>query len=935
MGKHCGECPMLAVKAERDWMQENKTSTDKKRKDRDTKWGLLIRKEGEDWYRKLYEEVPFKKPASPYSRVLLVVDQPSFYDLPDAGWEGEKLTEGELMSPKIAQSCKDQFALHGVNMDSFFVLSAMRCYQQRRLLDRKGKDMITEAVLKKSLTTCREHLLDAIRVLKPTLIITMGDMALKQVTKAAGLTKKRGKLFLKTVIPHIKESKKKGTEAIPGHECWVFPTFSPSIVHTDQSKSFMWEADIRRACDFIKHNFVPTQADDSGVFEDTESIRELLDSKPKVAAFDTETQGLDYTDPNSLVISYSVSTEIGKGYNIWLYQEVEEGQHTHIVKWERGVGKNRALTDVFVKRVDNYDQKVEELRELLQDPDIKLVMMNGNYDLHRAEQLGIPADTVQGYVMDVGSAAHAWDSTTFKNATLGDIQSAFCPDLPDHKTAFGAEVDKSDMLFAAKQDPIRHTRYAVSDTSSTLACALEINRYLATDPKLLHYYKTLAHPVDREVLYQIEKNGVCFDRKKLPEVKEEVAQFMALKEREFKMQIPTRIFNKYPEGKQDLTKSRFISDILYSKDGWNLKPMGLTPTGLPAVGRKLLIRQRDELPDDHPAKEALNTYIEWGPYKTLHKTFLMGFDKCVQADGRLHISISKTFTETGRCGARRPNLQQIPKRNKKIAKLIRSLLVAPDGYQFVAADESQAELRWIAHRGQEREFARVYKEGKDIHTNTAEMLIRMGGNDPALLSAAEMSAYRTKAKAVNFGLVYGMQANKFQSYARDEYGVFLTLEEAEAFRTGFFALYQDVLGWHTREIELAKVDSLCRSDFGFVRRLPNINSPDFWKRAEAERAAVNTVIQSASSDTTLLAALEAVRSGLIDGNKAYLALFIHDDVSVCVKEDYVEEFTPKLIEVMSDASFLTKKYFGFDLSVPFLAEAEYGKSLGQMTPWKA
>lgn len=844
----------------------------------------------------LFQEVGYR--GNTRSQIVVVGEPPEPVDL----------LRNEYMAGENMRLVDQEFRRAGIDPTSLFYAGATRC----NVFGKKDMSTKDQGLV---LSSCKPPLDRALKLLKPKLIVCMGGDALKQVTKQTGITQKRGKLVW---------SKE--------YECWVFPIFGPGYVKRDEKNFAHWRPDIAQLAQIIRSGFKPITAEETGDYRDVESLQFLLDKTGITVGLDTETQGNDWADPNSVVISYSVSEDTKSGYNIWLCRECAPEEADHVIKWERKVGKTKQIVDVPVKREPDYDRRIAELRELCRRPDIRIVMMNGNYDLHRLRQLGIPREQVAGYTLDVQSAAHLLDPDNFKGASLLNIQNAFLPGQADHKTAFGAEVDKGDMLAAALADPKRHTNYSAADTAVTLGCANVLRGRLLADKELARYYATLSHPIESRVLYTIEKNGIMLDLPRLPEVQAGVAAIMREKESAFLALVPQKIKDAHADKGLRLTRGDLIKDVLYSRHGFGLKPLEKTPGGDPSTNKKVLIRHRDALPDGHPAVEAISLLLEWGPYKTLFGTFLKGFEKHVKCDGRIHTQISKTFTATGRTGSRNPNLQNVPKRNKAIMKLIRSLLKAPPGKKLIAIDYSQAELRWIAHDSGDKEFTRVYRAGEDIHLITGLTLAEMSGLDVAKLTKDQIKEFRQKAKAANFGLSYGQSAKGFMNYARDEYGVHLTLEESEKFRVAFFRKYADLEAWHARRIREAQNFGFVRTDYGAIRLTPNIHSGENYKRAEDERVAVNTPIQSSSNDSALLAALEGMNTGVIDDNIAKLVLFVHDELIFEVDEDRVDIFVPQILEVMQNLP--TRRMFGFDLAVPFLAEASVGSVLSEMSEYK-
>lgn len=1171
-----------------------------------------------------YCEVPFRGPKTSVD-VMIVGESPGTLEImkrqPFIGESGD-LVDKELRK-------------NGLDPSRIFFANACRCMLEK-------DDKTNKKLLKSAMTCCRPALEKAIKLLKPKLIVCFGDVALTQVLKQSGITKKRG-IF------------QRSTE----FDCFVFPTFHPAACFRDQGKFAFWNPDMAAMARFVREGFVMPEAHSSGAYSDVDSIRFILEESNFTAALDTETQGKDWVDPNSVVISYSVSIKEGEGYNVWLCQECEPEEADKIIQWPRKIGnKKPELVDVPVKFATDYDRRIAELRELCQRPDIKLTMMNGNYDLHRLHQLGIPREEVVSYTLDIQLAAHALDPDNFTKASMSNISDAFLSGRADHKAAFKENVDMSDMLKAAKENPERHTMYAAEDTDKTLCCANVLRSHLRRDTRLTTYYAKLAHPVQSLVLYDIEKNGIPFDMAKLPETKERIAAIIRQKEQEFLELVPSKIIDKHRDKGLKLTRADFVRDVFFSKQGFKLPVLQKTPSGDPTTDRKVLVRLRDEL-DDCQAKEAISLLIEWGPYQKLYSTYLKGFEAAVRADGRLHTNITKTGTATGRtsscirkgslvetcrdvskfphgvpiesvvagdyvysfddnamptikkvlwagktgvrdlvrvhyrnqkgdkkgfldctpehrirlatgeyveaqnlevgmsvcsiarmdschgyqllwatnrkslrdhrfvyeqvnggldrdmvvhhidgnrnnnhpsnlealspgehsklhfargdfpkqatlsnthdrrtflrffaaskgrptkmgfdftsaknamaahgldwaalakrynrrgefisrgmikasanmtqnqalaflgvgyyrwkelmefCGVSRdrlwanqfgkftphlnnhiiekvevlgiqdevydlhvedthnfvvggisvhnsaPNLQNIPKRNKVIKKAIRSMLVAPQGKILVAADYSQSELRWIAHESGDRNMRQIFLDGHDMHRITGQGLAERNNLVWDNLSKEDQADYRQKAKPVNFGLPYGQSAKGFQAYARDQYGVHFTLEEAETYRDAFLnTLYPGLPHWHDARKAEARKYGFVRSAYGFIRRTPNISSTDIFKQGEDERIAVNTGIQSASNDSTLLGALEARRSGLVDDKRAQLVLFIHDELIYAVDEDYVDYFVPRLLDQMSN---LPTRQFGFEFSVPLIAEATTGLNLAEMKDYE-
>lgn len=277
-------------------------------------------------------------------------------------------------------------------------------------------------------------------------------------------------------------------------------------------------------------------------------------------------------------------------------------------------------------------------------------------------------------------------------------------------------------------------------------------------------------------------------------------------------------------------------DVLFSKDKENLPVLKLTPKRQPSADASVMKRLAGK------GYELPQLILDYSAVNTLNKMFLNRWEDDAAYDGRIHPSFNLTNVVSGRTSCTDPNLQQVP-RNKDI----RSLFTAPEGRLFFEADYSQLELRIAAHYSNDPTMLRIYNEGGDIHTMTASLMT--GGRTPT-------KEERSKAKAVNFGFLYGMSAKKFVEYAYDSYGQTFSNVEAEAYRGAFFAKYSRLLPWHKEQEELCEMLGGVTTLFGRFRKLPKIYSDNKYEHLEAARRAVNTPVQGTGSDILLSAAVE-------------------------------------------------------------------------------
>lgn len=357
---------------------------------------------------------------------------------------------------------------------------------------------------------------------------------------------------------------------------------------------------------------------------------------------------------------------------------------------------------------------------------------------------------------------------------------------------------------------------------------------------------------------------------------------------------------------------------------------------------------------DHPMVGAL---IKFRGHKQQLSFFIEGWKPYLDENNRLHPSFKLIGTVTGRLSCERPNLQQVPRDPR-----IRTLLIAPDGWELIEADLSQIELRIAAELADEHNMLLAFNTGVDVHWLTAireiergagykaeimetvklhqesegKPLIKMNysdaieymleiGPDVATDLLTMWKETRKKAKAINFGYLYGMWWKKFKIYARDNYGVEVTDQQAQDSRKAFFMLYSKFEKWHKKQRRFANMNGYVRSLSGRKRRLPAaMDARDTPQRREAERQAINSPVQSFANELNLMAAIQLRKE--FGRNVVRLCGTVHDACLVKVRKDYVPRVYTRLLEIMSSPSLLHD--FEIELKVPIEAEAKIG-------PWGA
>ena len=294
-----------------------------------------------------------------------------------------------------------------------------------------------------------------------------------------------------------------------------------------------------------------------------------------------------------------------------------------------------------------------------------------------------------------------------------------------------------------------------------------------------------------------------------------------------------------------------------------------------------------------------------------------GFWQYLQ-NGRVHPSFRLDNTVTGRTSSQNPNAQNFPKRGQT-AKDFRRIFIPTDGFVFIEADLSQAELRIAAWMANDKKMLKIYQEGGDIHAATAAGVMGIP------LDQVKKED-RQKAKAINFGFLYGMWWTKFMSYAKTDYGVTFTPQQAEAIRTRFFTLYPSLENWHKNMKAFVREHGYVRALHGALRRLPSIKSSEDKIKQETERQAVNSPVQRFASDLGVLALARFDRDCPRDRMRA--VAFIHDAVVIEARKDSVDEAASALKWYMQNNPL--EELFDLVAPLPIVSDVSIGDTLATL-----
>ena len=408
------------------------------------------------------------------------------------------------------------------------------------------------------------------------------------------------------------------------------------------------------------------------------------------------------------------------------------------------------------------------------------------------------------------------------------------------------------------------------------------------DDTQVKIYKKLLLPAYK-MYRKVETNGIYMD----------MDEYCIIREK----------YRQLEEDKLNALKSRYDINwnstqqkqkVLFGKEGEGLPILKLTPKNAPSADASVLKRLAAQ------GYEVPQMILDYSAANTLNKMFLNRWGVDASYDGRIHPSFNLTNVVSGRTSCTNPNLQQVPR-----TKDVRALFTAPKGRVFFEADYSQLELRIAAHYAKEPTMLKIYREGGDIHTETARVLT--GGREPT-------KDERSKAKAVNFGFLYGMLAKKFVEYAYNSYGVTFTQAEATAYRDAFFAKYSRLLPWHKEQEELCEMLGGVPNMFGRFRKLPKIYSQSRYERLEAVRRAINTPVQGTGSDILLSAAVQVNKELSPYGLK--VCGTIHDSIVGEFNEEDTEWIVPEIKRIMAHPHLMD--VFGVRLDVGLEADVGVG-----------
>jgi DNA polymerase-1 len=525
----------------------------------------------------------------------------------------------------------------------------------------------------------------------------------------------------------------------------------------------------------------------------------------------------------------------------------------------------------------DLDATLEKLRPLLEDSQPKKVGQNLKYDAHVLRNHGIQ---LNGIAHDTMLESYVLNSTSTKH-NMDDLAKKYLNHECIHFEDIAGKGAKQ--LTFNQIEVEKAAEYAAEDADITLRLHEELNSQLKESESLLTLYTDIELPVS-QVLTNMEHEGALVDADKLYQQSSEIEQRLQQLEQQAH-ELAGEAFN--------LASPKQLQRIFFEK--LELPIIKKTPKGQPSTAEEVLV----ELSRDYDLPKVI---LEHRGLAKLKNTYTDKLPLMIQkTTGRVHTSYHQAVTATGRLSSSDPNLQNIPVRNEEGRK-IRQAFEAPEGYVMVAADYSQIELRIMAHLSGDKGLVDAFTHGKDIHKATAAEIM-------AVDEADVTTEMRRHAKAVNFGLIYGMSA--FGLARQIDTG----RKEAQAYIDTYFARYPGVKEYMDSTREVAAKQGYVETLFGRRLHLPEINSKNGMRRAAAERTAINAPMQGTAADIikkAMIAMQEWLQS---EDTGVTMIMQVHDELIFEVPEAKLEQVSAKIKEVMEGAT---------QLDVPLLVDVGYG-----------
>ena len=572
------------------------------------------------------------------------------------------------------------------------------------------------------------------------------------------------------------------------------------------------------------------------------SLKEIVKkaSKAKTIALDTETTGLDYMDAE--LVGISLSYKAGEAYYIPLKHD-----------------------DNSVNQLD-MDIVLEELRPLLEGSTKKIVGQNIKFDRNVLAKYGVDITSIKNdtmmmsYVLDASATRHNLDALSsyylnYKTSTYEDVAGKGVKQITFDKVPIEAA-----------------TKYAAEDADITLQLYEELNPKLEAEVTLNKLNDEIEIPLI-EVLSDMEQNGAILNSMILnSQSKDLESRIKKLEEKAY--QLAGEDFN--------LGSTKQLREIFFEKLKYRI--IKKTPGGQPSTDEKVLA----ELAEEYELPKVLLEHRTLSKLKSTYTDKLP--NQISQSTGKVHTSFHQAVTTTGRLSSSDPNLQNIPIRTED-GRRIRQAFEPSKGNKFISADYSQIELRVMAHMSKDAGLLQAFQEGEDVHSKTASEVFDVSIKDVT-------SDLRRNAKAINFGLIYGISAFGLGK----QLGISRNL--AAEYMAMYFEKYPDVKKYMESTKEFASQRGYVETLFGRRLYLRDINATNAIRRQASERAAINAPVQGTAADIMKIAMINMHKAIKAEKSKAKLILQVHDELILDTPEDEIDKIAKLITDSMMGAANL-------------------------------
>ena len=574
--------------------------------------------------------------------------------------------------------------------------------------------------------------------------------------------------------------------------------------------------------------------------KELDQLIEAIRKNPYVS-FDTETTSLDYMQAQ--LVGISIALEPNEAFYIPINHNYE------------GVGKQL-----------DEDVVLDALRPFLESENIPKIGHNLKYDRHILYNVGIE---LKGKLLDTMLYSYVNNSTITRH-NLDAVSKRY---LNINPTSYEEVAGKGAKQISFSEVSIDvASEYASEDSDIALKLYHHIEPLVKKEKRLANLYTEVEGPLIY-TLGDIERNGVLIDSEKLNQQSKKLEAKI--------LELESKVQKNAGED-FNLGSPKQLQEILYGKLG--LPVIKKTPKGQPSTSEAVL----QELSMDFPIVKDILSYRAISKLKS---TYTDKLPKMVNPDtGRVHTSYHQAVTATGRLSSSDPNLQNIPIRSEE-GRRIREAFIAPDDYKILAADYSQIELRIMAHLSKDDGLLDAFAKGQDIHKATAAEIFSSAIDDVT-------PNQRRSAKAINFGLIYGMSAFGLSKQLQ------ITRAEAQSYIEQYFDRYPKVKDYMEETKLSAKQMGYVETVFGRRLYLADIDSSNYQRRQYAERSAINAPMQGTAADLIKMAMTDLHQRIIAQSFDAKIIMQVHDELVIEVHRSQVDELSGITLETMSNIAEL-------------------------------